>query len=279
MPIATETVYWSDSVGARNMKLVRAARAQRMAAIGDPAVYILMIGMFPKSTASDFANRAKRRYVDFMREGRDTLVSCGVWENAIDGYIPFQEAPIDQFVYTVTVDTGRRRNPFPALDSMSIDEAPGGDAGGGDGDKEPLVTRKFVIDPFDDDGVAMKAQIEVDIVEATGRRLNPPGEFTATLEFDHAGVKEVGVEWTALKKRLAGRIARGAIRNIEIKITAAGKTDLGAADARRIFGKWSAEAQASLSAELHVGRAKVTLEIGVKAGPGEGPGPVLQIVF
>lgn len=279
MSIASEVIYWTDSVGARDMKLVRAARALRQAAISDPAVFIVMIGMFPRSTGSEFSSALKRRYVDFMREGRDALVACGVWENAIDGYIPFQEAPTDQFVYTVAVSSGARRNPFPGLDSMSLDEALPGAGGGGGGDSEPMSKRKFVIDPFDDDGVAVKAQLEVDIVEASGRRLNAPGELSATLEVDQNGVKEVGAEWTALKKRIAARIARGAIRNVEIKVTVAGKTDLSEADARRVFGKWSAEAQATLSAELHVRATKVTVELGVKAGPGEAPAPVLQFSF
>lgn len=278
MAIATELIYWSDSDGARTMKLVRAAYAQRQAAILDPSVFIVMIGMFPKSTASAFSNRAKADYVQRMREGRDRLISCGVWENAIDGYIPFQEAPTTEFVYTVTVDKGLRKNPFPSLESMTLDEAVES-AGSGGGDKEPLFKRKFVVDPFDDDGVTVKAQLELDLVEASGRRLNAPGEFSATLEVKNGRLVEVGAEWTGLKKRLKDRIARGAIRNVEITITVAGKTDLSEATARQIFGAWSAEAKATLGADLHVGKTKVRVEIGAKGDTEHGLGPSLEFTF
>ena len=278
MAIATEVVYRSDSEGARTMKLVRAARAQRQAAITDPSVFIMMIGMFPKSTASAFSNRARAEYVRSMREGRDTLVACGVREGAIDGYIPFQEAPTSEFVYTVTVGRGLRKNPFPGLESMTLDEAVES-AGSGGGDKEPLFRRNFVIDPFDDDGVSVKAQLELDLVEASGRRLNAPGEFSATLEVKNGRLVEVGAEWTGLKKRLKDRIARGAVRNVEITITVAGKTDLSEATARQIFGAWSAEARATLGADLHVGKTRVRVEIGAKGDTEHGLGPSLEFTF
>lgn len=280
MAIATETIYWSDSDGARTMKLVRAARALRMAAITDPGVYIIMIGLFPKSSGSDFANAARAHCVKAMREARDSLVAFGVWENAIDGYIPYQEAPTTQFVYTVTVDTGARKNPFPSLESMSIDEAQAtpGPGGGGGGEPSP-VKRKFVIDPFDEHGVALKAQLELDITDATGRRLNLPGEFAATFEIVNGRLKEVGVEWTAVQRKLKDRIARGAIRNIEISISLSGKAEMSESQARQIFGGWGAEAKATLGADLHIKSTKIRVELGAKAETGEGPGPVLEISF
>ncbi|MBL8587856.1 MAG: hypothetical protein JNK46_04950 [Methylobacteriaceae bacterium] len=279
MAIATETIYWSDSDGARTMKLVRAARALRMAAITDPGVYIIMIGLFPKSSGSDFANAARAHYVKAMREARDSLVAFGVWENAIDGYIPYQEAPTTQFVYTVTVDTGVRKNPFPTLESTTLEEAQASSGGGGGGESEAAVKRKFVIDPFDEHGVALKAQLELDITDATGRRLNLPGEFAATFEIVNGRLKEVGVEWTAVQRKLKDRIARGAIRNVVISISLSGKAEMSESQARQIFGGWGAEAKATLGADLHIKSTKIRVELGAKAETGEGPGPVLEISF
>ena len=288
--IAKESFFWDDSDGSRGLKLTRLSFAFRSAAIKNPKVYIMMVGAFPRLTDSPFGKMVRSRYVDMMCDARDFLVNgrAQVPQDSIVGYVPLQEAPVTQFFFVATVLDDPRLNPFQFASMLSreqlksINQNPAAEE-----DKNPV---KYVVDPFSkaddsptgDTARVLKAQLEINVFDAAGIKLNAPGEFKATLELRGDKLKEVGFEWGAVEKKIVARALGGRISNVKFTFTVAGKLDMTSVSAKKVFGDWSAEAKASIEADLSASKSGGTIhvEVGVKMDSEKRTAfPVLEFSF
>jgi hypothetical protein len=272
--IAKETILWSDRHPSLDFKLARLARNFRSAAMSKSNVHLVMAGAFPLSTASQFSNYTKSKYIEWMCDARDVLVSLNVSERSIIGYVPLQEAPITEFFFVASVIDHWPVNPYSHLLVISRDELREREQKQATGESDDDKPVTFVVDPFTkaedsptgDTARTLKAQLEINIIDATGAPINAPGEFKVTLELKANKLKEVGLEWSLVEKKIVDRALRGRISNVKFNFTVAGKLDMTDVAAKKLFGDWSAEAKASVEADLQMKGSsnKLHVSVGVK---------------
>jgi hypothetical protein len=145
MDVATETLYSSespDSAGfnSAGLKLDRLARTFRKVAITNPAANISIVGCLSLNSMKSYDIDANlSRMGDRIKATRDRLVSFGVWEKSITGYLPLVGAPITEDLIVVTA----RDAPmvlFPGMNRVPV--------GDDSIDVDPAKNRQIVVDPF-----------------------------------------------------------------------------------------------------------------------------------
>ena len=268
MDIATANLFPDESDGSEDFKLVKVARECRASQMKNPKSGVLMIGMLHSRLTTANANAIMSAMVTRMRRARGKLISFGLFDKDIGGFIPLIQAPIIDDIITVTARDIPPDNPYKGFDFCSVDDIVNNAAAPDDPDK--IVTAKTVLDPFDDDGGAtITTQIEVSVFEATGIKRKLPGEYKFTMklapgdEVSAAKVKEMALEITPIKTTLKNQLAWGIIQKVEFSATVSGKTEakIDNGKVKRLFDNFSTEVKASLEADVKIPRSSVKIHV------------------
>ena len=260
MEIASENLFPDESDASEDLKLVRLARAFRLAAMTKPQSSVMLIGLLShKLTDPASANAMIGALVVRMRRAKDKLISFGVFNEVISGYVPLVQAPVVADVVVVTARDEPGSNPYKGIDFYTLDDVISDSVA--TPDPTQVVTAKGVVDPFDDGGASMVVQLEISVFDALGTKSRLPGETKFTMKIEQNTLKEVGLEWTPLKAELRKKMFWGTIQKVEISATIAAKSDMTKVSVQNMFGKWSNETKASLEADVKIPKTSIKIHV------------------
>lgn len=266
----TETLFPAESPGATDYKLVRFARAFRLAAITNPKLYVVETGVISqKHFLGEDLGPLIDNMVTRLQMVRDRLIDFGVWKDAIVGYFPLQRAPVIDDIIMVGVSDRPRTNMLPGL-TVSPDAAKASD----DGIKGQLVVDAFAKPGPVRPGRTVDTQIEVTLWDSNGNSKKLPGTMKVTLNVGPNAIEEVEGEFTAFKARLKSQMFWGVVTKVELSMKMSTKIDFDQSTARRLIGNWSSQVKSSLEFDLRVPKTAITIHVEGTLGVDQGGQPV-----
>jgi hypothetical protein len=275
MDVATETLFpaeiapeWAASA---DFKLVRLARKFRGAAIGKPESHILIMGALSRNSFVGHKPReAIQRMVDRMLTAREKLISFGVAEDSIIGYLPRRPAPSTGDSIAVTARDTAAPQILPGMRVVPPSQ-------GRRTSEEDAAKGNVVIDPFSDEGPTIDTEIEITVWDDKNNKLKQ--SFEITLKIGAEGVEEVEGELTVIKTRIKNQAFFGLIKNVELSVKLSGSVGVDLTSAERLLGNWAAELKGSLEFEIHVPSTSIVIKVEGTIGVDTEGNPVPGIQF
>jgi len=272
MDVATETLCSNESIELMNSKVGRLARQFRDVALNKSDAHITMVGYMSVSSVHDEGiEETTSRMVRWAVDMRDRLITFGVPNNLIVGYIPRQPVPSTDDILVLTLrDTPEPVNLFPGMRVISPADAasrrsPDSPSGASKENADGPVKGQVVIDPFAKPGPFrpgrnVDTQIEVTVWESNGNRKLLTG-MKVTLNVGPNTIEEVGAELTLFKQKLKSQMFWGVITKVELSVKLSGKLDFDQSTAQRLVGQWSAQLKSSLEFDLKVPKTSIGVHV------------------
>ena len=276
MADGNETLFLDESQGSFDLKMVRLARAFRSEAIANAKAQILCVGYVSCRIRSDFdAGEARNALGDLARRAKAALTACGVFQNAIAGYILIPKVPaVADFVALSLRPEGAG-----AIPGGTSTPATGGAKPKGGGGDDP-VTTEIAIDPFKKEVKASfpKVELEIDVKFWDDKGIGGvlPKKAKVTFDVDSKQINDTALELQWAKDFLKNKMLWGVVSKAEVSVTASGKVNFSQDDKNRTTANLSAEIKAAVEVGIKIPKlpmdvkveANVTLDTAGKVTPG-----------
>jgi hypothetical protein len=261
MDVATETLFAGEAPASADFKLVRLARQFRSVAMTNLDAHVMIVGsVSQKSLKTSDVDGVISRMIKWAADVRDELISFGVFDNAIVGFLPLQPAPTTDDILVVTARDTPRTNPFPGMRVIPASEAASAS------DDDGPVKGQVLIDPFAKanavrPGRNLDTQIEVTVWDDKGNGKKLPGTLKVTLNVTPNAIEEVGAELTLFNQKLKSQMFWGAITKLEFSVKLSGKLDFDQSTATRLVGQWSGQLKSSVEFDLKVPKTSIGVHV------------------
>jgi hypothetical protein len=275
MDLPKETLFPGESTGSLEFKLVRLAREFRRILITEPQAHITMQGDIRRSSVMFLSNEELDRLLKTMIErfkvARDRLITFGVFEQSIVGFIALRQAPaLDNVIVAFA-----KLSAIPNVNELGPEFGPRtkvvpvSQVVGGDPDSD-FIKGQMVIDPFAkaDEPSGTPSHVETQIEITVWDKKFPDGArivffktLKVTLNVTPDKIDEIGAELSVVTLKLK-EIARH-FKNAQVSVKVSPKLDVDIGTQARIR-KWT-DSQVKLSFEFEVFGLQIEPTLGLDA--------------
>ena len=263
MADGSENLFLDESQGSFDLKMVRLARAFRGEAITNAKAQILCVGYVSCRIRSDFdAGEARDALGDLAKRAKSSLVACGVFENAIAGYILIPKVPsVTDFLALSLRPEGAGAIPG----AKSTPKPAGGGAKPKGGDDDDPVTSEIAIDPFKKkvDVSIPKVELEIDVKFWDDKGIGSvlPKKAKVTFDVDSKQINDTALELQWAKDFLKNKMLWGVVSKAEVSVTASGKVNFSQDDKQRTTANLSAEIKAAVEIGIKIPKLPMDIKV------------------